>query len=471
MRKYRKVFIISLIIALFLTTSPALAASVKKSIDVIFNNINITVNGEVVEADNILYEGTTYVPLKRVAEIFGKKVDYDSATKTAGINDIAAPVVEVVDNGQIKLVALNGERKLLTTEEVAKSIESVVEIISEDNFGNQALGTGVFINDDGYLITNYHVIEGGITFSVTTNETEEGKTYEGNDVEVINFDKSVDLALLKINGISKGMYVTGVKPALGSDVVAIGNPLGLTNTISKGIVSAIRPVEGQTLIQTSASVSPGNSGGPLINMYGEVTGIVVSKVLEGENLNFAIPGEDVLKFIDNSSEDKRRVGEIKFADGKYLGEVYNGKRHGYGQMVWDNGDVYLGYFESGELTGSGTMMYSNGDEYNGDFVLGIKDGHGILYTEEYFYRGEFVDDQKNGMGFQYGYLTNEVYLGWFTDGMYDGEGILYSDISLSESAIFGYFYEGEVYGEYAKTDDNRSMSIYKVINGNSVKIK
>lgn len=169
------------------------------------------------------------------------------------------------------------------------------------------LGSGFFINEDGYLITNFHVIEGETEISVEVYHQHDGQldreTYR--QVKIIAINKFHDLALLQIEdkGAPKFKTVTlGSADALnvGDGVFAIGSPLGLERTVTQGILSTkTRQLEGELYLQTSAQINPGNSGGPLFNLAGEVVGVTNMKITFGEGLGFAIPVELVKSFLDH----------------------------------------------------------------------------------------------------------------------------------------------------------------------------
>lgn len=208
----------------------------------------------------------------------------------------------------------------LTVAQIAKEVGPAVvgvstKILSSDNnygLGNgsseaEGVGSGIIINKDGYILTNYHVIQGAQTITITLNNKKTAKA------KVINYDSSMDLAVIKISDSTitmPGVAELGSSSSLqvGDSVVAIGNPLGLEffGTVTTGVVSALnRQVsvensKSQTLIQTDAAINPGNSGGPLVNSQGQVIGITSSKLTDtgegvsAEGMGFAIP-IDVVK--------------------------------------------------------------------------------------------------------------------------------------------------------------------------------
>jgi serine protease Do len=169
------------------------------------------------------------------------------------------------------------------------------------------LGSGFIINEDGFLMTNFHVIEGETQISVEVYHQRgpelARKTYK--NVRIIAMNKFDDLALLKIEDKDAPKFkivVLGSADALavGERVFAVGSPLGLERTVTEGILSTkTRPLQGALYLQTTTQINPGNSGGPLFNMSGEVVGITNMKITFGEGLGFAIPIESVKFFLDH----------------------------------------------------------------------------------------------------------------------------------------------------------------------------
>jgi serine protease Do len=192
----------------------------------------------------------------------------------------------------------------------ARDVSSLVKQIGEAVVQvrtPEGLGSGFFINADGYLITNFHVIEGETEISVEVYHQKDGQldreTYK--QVKIIAINKFHDLSLLHIEdkNAPKFKYVTlGSSDALnvGDSVFAVGSPLGLDRTVTQGILSTkTRELEGELYLQTSTQINPGNSGGPLFNLAGEVVGVTNMKITFGEGLGFAIPVELVKNFLDH----------------------------------------------------------------------------------------------------------------------------------------------------------------------------
>jgi putative serine protease PepD len=196
----------------------------------------------------------------------------------------------------------------------AKVLPSVVQVNVTSQQG-QGIGSGVVLSADGRILTNNHVVSGGQVITVTLSDG------TNHDATVLGTDPASDLAVLQVSGVS------GLTPAafgdsdqvkVGDQVVAIGSPEGLQNTVTSGIVSALDrtvTVPGETrrsqgvsyqAIQTDASINPGNSGGPLINAQGEVIGInsaIYSPATSGDQagsvgIGFSIPGNQAKKIAD-----------------------------------------------------------------------------------------------------------------------------------------------------------------------------
>ncbi|MGC2171115.1 MAG: trypsin-like peptidase domain-containing protein [Candidatus Sulfotelmatobacter sp.] len=172
-----------------------------------------------------------------------------------------------------------------------KANGSVVSIVMSDKDGHPiAQGSGFLVSKDGRVVTNYHVIKNGTSAIV---KLPNGSFFLVDGV--LASDKDRDVAIIKAHGNDFRTLALGDSDRLqvGEEVVAIGSPLSLESTISNGIVSGIRSDEGRKLLQITTPISHGSSGGPLFNLAGEVVGITTAALVGGENLNFAIPINDV----------------------------------------------------------------------------------------------------------------------------------------------------------------------------------
>ena len=188
----------------------------------------------------------------------------------------------------ITLTASSASKALSAEEVYAKCSPAVAYIEVCDSSGNaSASGSGFFIDSSGTFVTCYHVIDGCSSAKVQTTD---GKTYAVSGV--YDSSKADDWAVLKVNGSGFQTLTAGAadQVAGGETVFAIGSPLGLSDSISQGIVSNTnRSVDGKSYIQTTASISSGSSGGALINEFGRVIGITSASYVDGQNLNLAIP--------------------------------------------------------------------------------------------------------------------------------------------------------------------------------------
>ena len=174
---------------------------------------------------------------------------------------------------------------------IEDSLKSVVTVRTD-----VGQGTGFIISDDGFIVTNAHVLSGGRELYVLDYEQYEHST------ELVGYNITYDIALLKISGDYHSLELGDSDHIqIGEKVIAIGNPLGLQFSVSEGIVSAVNR-EGSNgmsvYIQTDAALNPGNSGGPLINKEGKVIGINNFKIGGGENLGFALESNYIKEVVN-----------------------------------------------------------------------------------------------------------------------------------------------------------------------------
>lgn len=218
----------------------------------------------------------------------------------------------------VSVKSVNTGKKMTAAQVYAKNVDATVGISTKSTTRNMfgystesaASGSGFIVSSNGYIVTNYHVIEGADSITVSTNN---GKSYEAT---VRGYNENYDVAVLKINATGLRAVTLGKSSDanVGDEVVTIGNPLGeLTFSLTSGAISALnREVtfsqnNTMKLIQTDAAINSGNSGGPLFNLYGEVIGITNAKYSSGsssseasiDNIGFAIPIDEVDSIIKN----------------------------------------------------------------------------------------------------------------------------------------------------------------------------
>ena len=268
--------------------------------------------------------GATTVELKGRAAVTGKILEdkKDQIIIDIGYTVLAIPRSQVVklleDNAKAAKAAAAPaapamERGFYSTSVAPPPERSVRELANE--LGEAVvqvrtpagLGSGFFINPDGFLITNFHVTEGETQISVEVFQQKNGelerKVYK--QVKIVSLNKFGDLALLKVEDKDAPKFVHVVLGdsdalAVGERVFAIGSPLGLERSVTEGIVSTkTRQLQGELYLQTTAQINPGNSGGPLFNLHGEVVGVTNMKITSGEGLGFAIPVQSVVFFLNH----------------------------------------------------------------------------------------------------------------------------------------------------------------------------
>jgi serine protease Do len=255
------------------------------------------------------------------------------------------------DNASIQLTSVDTNNQLTASEIYANNVNSTVGIttsITANYYGYQmeasAAGSGFILTDDGYIVTNYHVVEGANAIQITTYDN------ESYDAELIGYDESNDIAVLKVNAKNLTPVILGDSDQLnvGDSVVAIGNPLGqLAFSLTSGSVSALnRRISisnvAMNLIQTDCAINSGNSGGALFNSYGEVIGITNAKYSSSgasntaaiENIGFAIPINNVRNIITS-------IIENGYIEKTYIGvSVRNMQNYSQNENMWGSGNGF-----------------------------------------------------------------------------------------------------------------------------------
>ena len=235
----------------------------------------------------------------------------------------------------------------------AQNIDSVV-LIYANTSGGRSTGSGFVLTEDGYVVTNYHVVEGGTTYTVVTSDGDEyAATLTGGD-------ETNDVAVLKVDGVALNPVELGSSDDLivGDQVVAIGNPLGeLTSTLTVGYISGKNrdvSTDGTSInmLQTDASINSGNSGGPLFNMKGQVIGITTAKYSGNtssgasiEGIGFAIPIDDVKGML-------QEIMDNGYVSRPYMGVYIRDTAEGIGVYVESLeplGPAYLAGMRSGDI--------------------------------------------------------------------------------------------------------------------------
>ncbi len=243
------------------------------------------------------------------------KVQKDTLFIDVGVDVIKIPVDQIqerISQEPVREDAKKSESGIFLSAElpdrtvkelVGKFGEGVVLIETPDG-----LGSGFIINDKGYCVTNYHVVEAQTRVAVTIFHRSEDGDFERRairDVKILALNPFFDLALLEIpaqkNLAFQPVFIADDDTHTEGDTVfAIGSPLGLERSVSEGIVgSRNRNMEGIVYIQTTAQINPGNSGGPLFNQKGQVVGVINMKLTFGEGLGFAIPVSYLKHFLRN----------------------------------------------------------------------------------------------------------------------------------------------------------------------------
>ncbi len=243
----------------------------------------------------------------------GYKIPFLNSDKDDGDDDIDDDDDDIISDDNVAnkdlptLIQMAGKEDALSVPEIVKKVSPSVVGISSVLQTGTSTGTGIIMSEDGYIITNGHVVEDATQITVMIAENDQ---YVEEKASLVGIDTKTDLAVLKINkkNLTPAEFGKSSELQVGELAIAIGNPLGfeLAGSVTGGIISALNRelnIENKnlTLIQTDAAINPGNSGGPLVNCYGQVIGINSAKISSAyaEGLGFAIPMDEAKPIIDN----------------------------------------------------------------------------------------------------------------------------------------------------------------------------
>lgn len=246
-------------------------------------------------------------------------------------------------------------------------------------------GSGIIFSQDGYVITNAHVIGNSKTAYAIRVVTSDGKEYEAG---VVGYDSRTDIAVLKMDdakGLTPATFGDSSQLEVGQDIIVVGNPGGLDyqNTTTKGVISALdRKLSTSSLtkyIQTDAAINPGNSGGPLVNYYGQVVGITTSKIVSEtyEGMGFAIPSQTVKNIVDTLVKNGYVEGRVKIgisgiAVTSDQASNYNIPQGIYVQSIVSGGPCDGTSLEEGDII----------TEVDGETITSFADVYAILETHK-----------------------------------------------------------------------------------------
>lgn len=296
---------------------------------------------------------------------------------------------------------------------------SVLTVEVYDRYGNPYGTASAFVIDyEGHAVTNYHVVEDASFMKV---KRASGETYNVTKIKYSN--KERDIAIFKLDG---GNYPPPVSFGSSDNIVngqrvfAIGNPLGLGNTISEGIISGMnRYLFGQVFLQFTTPISPGSSGGVLINEQGQVIGVTTATMLEGQNINFAIPINDLLKVLHNSENSiTLKPYQKNVMSLHYSGEFYSFNYQSNWRVSWNGCPVLTN--SDNQLSTIAIKKSLVDDEK--DFAHYLKKLKGDVKDMGNFSDYEVIISNKplsiNGLDFYQITVTDKSYFGYYVKSEY-----------------------------------------------------
>lgn len=253
---------------------------------------------------NLYPDVETYSTLYKCSTLYTDNITIPEFTPDLGHTSVLATPIKISQSKISKPVKQHPSlprAEEFSYEQLASLSNSVVMIkVYDDKNTTLCSGSGVVIHSCGYILTNLHVVAGGDYYSVLyENETEEYFTDR-----LVKYHQLYDLAIIKVAKNCSSLTVkTNDDLVRGQKIVAIGSPLGLFNSISDGIVSGFREINDIPMIQFTAPISNGSSGGALLDMYGRLVGLITAGFDKGQNLNLAVPSEKIFQFAENFIEN------------------------------------------------------------------------------------------------------------------------------------------------------------------------
>jgi len=316
----------------------------------------------------------------------------------------------------------------LTPIEIGLLAESAVMIQVEYNNGERGTGSGFFFQR-GVIATNFHVVEGAKTLTI---EFENGNIYNG-DIKVIGYSKDLDLAILKINDTTVAPLVLGDSNTLvrGQKIYVISSPSGYKNTLTDGIISAVR----DDYVQITAPLKPGSSGGALINEYGRVVGVTYSRLVNAEDLGFA----------------------IKINDLKTLSQTKNLSLYQFNQEV---SVLFTPPKNVTAIKVDGTRVNIQWDENGSDYYKVYESYDGTSWVE-------VLDPYGRNMWYWYPDFSVEII------GYEEGDLVQFRVAGVKNSRVSGYGYSNTVEFPTGMTTDaiiNNLWDFYPYMNVNNIQI-
>jgi hypothetical protein len=395
---------------------------------------------KMVEPKVTIFTGASKTLKVKVTGIDVKKVKWQSSNSAVvtvdskglikGIKNGVANVTAYLPSTKIKAIAvITVNKKPMNASEIFKKVNPSIVYIETYNKYNEKVGSGsgVIVSKDGVVVTNHHVIVDVTEIQYVKIRLHNGQVYETD--QVIGYSDNRDLAVLKINGPKNLVPITlgdSTKIKTGEKIFALGSPLGIQNSVTEGIISNKNIIDNKlSFIQFTAPISEGNSGGALVNIYGELVGINVAYYIKGQNMNLAIPLKDYQALNKSKLKTILEVNREYYiavkGEGDTVEEEYNDTFDNADEIIYAVGaingqiknidDIDTFYFlvtDYSEIIITGSTLDAALSE---DFAFGIYDveGNEIQY-------GEIVYDEESGRYFCQ--LSQELTPGYYHIAVY-----------------------------------------------------
>lgn len=361
-----------------------------------------------------------------------KMQSIDITPNTVGEDTITIASTKTKDKliVKIKVVEKPSSQKLSAKEIYSHCGNSVVEINVETSYSTSQ-GSGFHIGN-GMVVTNNHVIEEATKITVTSSDN---KKYQVK--EILGFSYDLDIAILSTEITGEALTLSKDKVSVGENIYALGSPLGLTGTMSSGIVSTdSRIIDQVDYIQITAPISPGNSGGPLINEYGEVVGINTMHYIDGQSLNFAVNIGELAKISTNlpmTIQEYAEYGDKRYAEEYEKNKIFEDPTLSQNSDTCQNLPSFVGLEGAINPSEYGDLYwfylseetYLIGGAYF-DTIQASKDTFVDIFDSsyEYLFGFEYSDDEE-GQYIMHYLEAGLYYIMVYTGESYTGESLNY----------------------------------------------
>jgi len=328
------------------------------------------------------------------------------------------PITQIKSIVAVLLILLSANTYAMDAKNIFRQSKNSVVLVMAFDKNSQPIiiGSGFFIDDGNKIATNFHIVKDAVTLVI---KKPDGTTSKITETYGVDYKRDIILLSSPIKG--KALLLETQTPEVGDDILAIGNPKGFENTLSIGIVSGIRSEDGTDYYQITSPISPGSSGGPIINKDGNVVGVSTFYMEGGQNLNFSVPSAYIFRLLKENKKDLlrnviiRNAKKTKDDEMQKIIDTYRKKEQEQQVAESDNNKLNGKDFPADNKTKDGVVVLPSGLQYkiikNGKGKKPVADSKVLVH-----YRGTLIDgtefDNSYARGEPIWLGLNQVIKGW-----------------------------------------------------------